>query len=57
MILIYYSVYYFGNFTGKNSYAISCLDYATKFWNGKLNVKFNLLDGYLGAIGTIIDME
>lgn len=48
-------IYYFGNFTKKNSYAIDVLDYATKFWNKDLLVRFNKLDGYLGAIGTLID--
>lgn len=51
----FYRVYYFGNFTKNNSYAIEVLDNATKFWNKDLKVRFNKFDGYLGSIGTLID--
>ncbi len=50
-------MYYFGNFSRRGSYAIEWLDYATKFWNKDLLVRFNLYDGYLGSIGTLVDIE
>ena len=43
--------------TKKNSYAIDVLDYATKFWNKDLQVRFNKFDGYLGSIGTLIEKD
>ncbi len=50
-----YRIYYFGNFTRRGSYAIEWLDYATKFWNKDLLVRFNSYDGYLGSIGSLVD--
>jgi len=53
--MIIYRIYYFGNFTKKDSYAIEILDYTAKFWDKDLKLRFNKYDGNLGSIGTLID--
>lgn len=50
-------VYYFGNFSRRGSYAIEWLDFATKFWDKDLSVRFNKYDGSLGAIGTLTEYD
>lgn len=55
MLILLQRIYYFGNVTKRNSYAIDILDYATKFWNQDLLIRFNKFDGYLGSIGTLLE--
>ena len=46
-------VFYYGNFTQKDSFAIELLDFGTRFWDKNIKAHFNDLDGYLGSIGCL----
>ena len=48
------NIYFYGNFT-RSSFAISLLNKATLTWNKNLEVRFNILDGFLGAVGTLVE--
>lgn len=47
------NIFYFGNFTSKDSYAIDLLDYGSRYWSKELEVNFSDLDGFLGSMGTL----
>lgn len=49
-------VYFFGNFSRRNSAAIRCLDQCMRFWDRQLSVRYNYYDGYLGSIGTLVEL-
>ena len=48
------TIYFFGNFT-RSSFAISLLNKASLIWNKNLNIRFNILDGFLGVVGTLVE--
>ena len=48
-------VYFIGNFTRRESPAIIMLNKCMKFWNKEINVRFNYYEGYLGAMGTLVE--
>ena len=48
------TIYFFGNFT-RSSFAISLLNKSSLIWNKNLNIRFNILDGFLGAVGTLVE--
>ena len=48
-------VYYIGNFTRRESPAIILLNRCMKYWNKEINTRFNYYEGYLGAMGTLIE--
>ena len=51
------TIYYFGTFTKKNSIVDNVLNKASKYWNKDIKVRFNYFGGYLGAIGTLIEIS
>ncbi len=48
------NIYYYGNFT-RSSFAISLLNKASLTWNKNLKVRFNILNGFMGSIGTLVE--
>jgi pantothenate kinase len=46
-------IFYYGNFTQKDSLSIELLNFGTKFWGKEMHCHFNDLDGYLGSIGNM----
>lgn len=50
-------IYFFGNFTRRNSRATFALAQATKYWNKNLKVRFNYFDGYLGSVGSLLEKK
>lgn len=48
-------IYYFGNFTRRNSRATFALAKASKYWNKNIKVRFNYYDGYFGAVGALLE--
>ena len=50
------NIYFYGNFT-RASFAISLLNKATLTWNKNLKVRFNILDGFLCSIGTLVEKK
>ena len=48
-------VYFIGNFSRRESPAIIMLNKCMKFWNKDINVRFNYYEGYLGAMGTLVE--
>lgn len=47
------TVFYYGNFTRKDSFSIELLNFGTKFWDNSITSHFNDLDGLLGSIGSL----
>lgn len=47
------TVFYYGNFTRKDSFSIELLNFGTKFWDNSISSHFNDLDGLLGSIGSL----
>ena len=50
-------VYFLGNFSRRESPAIIMLNKCMKFWNKEINVRFNYYEGYLGAMGTLVEKK
>ena len=48
-------VYFIGNFSRRESPAIIMLNKCMKYWNKEINVRFNYYEGYLGAMGTLVE--
>lgn len=49
------TIYYFGTFTKNNSLAVKILSMSSKHWNKNIKVRFSKNEGYLGAIGTLLN--
>lgn len=50
-------IYFFGNFTRRNSRATLALDQACRYWNKNIKVRFNYFDGYLGSVGALLEKK
>ena len=48
-------IYYFGNFTRRGSRASIALTQSSKFWDKEIEVRFNYFEGFLGAVGALLD--
>lgn len=48
-------VIFLGSFTKRHSFAVLCLDKCMKYWSKNIKVRFNHYEGYLGAVGTLVE--
>ena len=48
------TIYFYGNFT-VSDFAINLLNKWTLTWNKNLKVRFNVLEGLLGSVGTLAE--
>ena len=48
-------ILFLGSFTKRNSFAVLCLNMCMKYWNKNRKVRFNHYEGYLGAVGTLVE--